>query len=191
MNIDLSKITQAELDQIIKEEAMKIKADMLRESKMTSQQKRLMMEKKILEDQLKRLDESPDIEEGILGKLFGGNKADGAARKQDGAARKQAVLNLLKHPTKKDVLLMYASPEQIAEFKTYVPADKQSWVDWAIKKLGAKKVNDPARAESYIAFHEKGGVNPSWDATRHQYTDAGQISGTAATAFGEGDLPQA
>ncbi len=180
MNIDLSKITQAELDQIIKEEAMKIKAEMLHESKVTPQQKKLMMEKKALEAELKKLDEYSDIEEGIFGKLFGGN----------GGARKQMVLNLLKHPTKSAVLLTYASPEQVAEFKSYMPAEKQDWIDWSIKRLGTKKMNDPARAESYINFHEKGGVNPTWDSAKHQYADAGRVSGNALSAFAEGSTPR-
>jgi len=184
MNIDLSKITKADLDQIIKEEVLKIKAEMLSESKLDPQQLKLMLEKRKLENELKQLSESPDLEEGILGRMFGGGNKDGA--------EKQTVLNLLKHPQKSVVLLTYASPEQLARFKSYMAPDKQDYIDWAIKKyIGPKKVNDPKRAESYIKFFMDGGNNPVWDAASHQYSDAGRVGGTAATAFGESDLPQA
>jgi hypothetical protein len=185
MNIDLSKITQTELDKIIKEEALKIKAEMLRESKMTPKQKKLVLEKRRLESELAKLNESPDLEEGIFGKLFGGNGGN------NDKARSQMVLNLLKHPVKSTVLLTYASPEQLEQFKSYMPEDKKSWIDWSVRKLGAKKMNDPARTESYIKFFMDGGKNPTWDAQTHQYSDVGKMTGNVSTAFAEGDQPQA
>lgn len=185
MAIDLSKISQTQLDRIIKEEALKIKAEMLNETALNPRQRKLMEEKLALEKELGKLDEMADLEEGIFGSLFGSDK--GADK--NGAARKQAVLNLLKHPQKVKVLLTYATPEQVAEFKSYMPADKQSFIDWTIRKL-PNKIDDAARADSYIQFHMNGGNNPAWDAAKHQYLDAGQVKGSVSSAFGEGEAPQ-
>lgn len=184
MNIDLSKINKEHLDQIIKEEVLRLKAERLNESKVDPRQKKLMMEKSKLESELKALLESSGLEEGIFGSMFGGGGNKNAA------ARKQAVLNLLSHPNKSKVLLTYASPEQMEEFKSYLPADKQDFINWTIKKFIPKKENDPARTESYIQFFMKGGKNPAWDAAKHQYADAGSVSGNASTAFAEGEGAQ-
>lgn len=178
-NVDLSKITQEELDQIIKEEALKIKQEMILESRLTPKQKKLMQEKEMLESTLKEMMDSPDLEEGIFGKLFGGGNKN--------EARKQTVLRLLKHPAQSQVLLMYATPEQIQEFKSYMPDGKQEWVDWAVKKLGTKKLHDGPRADSYISFFMNGGKHPTWDAQSQQYADSGSIGGGVSTAFAEGE----
>lgn len=177
----MTKISKAHLDRIIKEEALKIKAEMLKESQLDPRQQKLMEEKQKLEKELSALNESPGLEEGIFGSLFGGG--------DKGAARKDAVLKLLKHPNKSKVLLTYASPEQVAEFRTYLPPGNHSLIDVTLKQL-RNKAEDPARAESYIKFFMDGGNNPSWNAASHQYMDAGQISGSASSAFSEGEGPQ-
>ncbi len=174
MKIDLSKISQEELDAIIKEEALKIRAAMLAEQKKKAKIAHLNEMKKTLEKELSNL----NLDEGLLGKMFGGGGGD--------AKRKQAVLNLLKHPNKGPVLLQYADDSQLAQFKQYMNGDKDNWIEWAIKRfLNNKRTPDANRADSYINFFANGGDKPRWDAATHQYVDAAQMAAGAANAFSE------
>lgn len=175
MKIDLSKISQEELDAIIKEEALKIRAEMLASQKKKAKISQLQEMEKSLETELKSL----NLDEGLFGGLFGGGGGD--------AKRKQAVLNLLKHPTRGPVLLTYADDNQIAQFKAYMGGDQKGWLPWALKRV--KRIPDAKRADSYINFFASGGDKPRWDAATHQYVDAAQIGANAASAFSEQQKP--
>lgn len=175
MKIDLSKISKEELDSIIKEETLKVRAEMLADHKKKAKIAHLNEMQKALEEELKSL----GIEEGIFGKLFGGqgNAANDPAR------RKQMVLNLLGHPNKAMALLQYASPEQVEEFKSYL-GDKAGMVDSIIaKRLGGKTLNVPQRADKYINFFLQGGSMPKWDAATSDYLDAARVGTGAAHNF--------
>lgn len=175
MKIDLSKISQHELDSIIKEEALKIRAEMLASQKKKAKLAQLNEMKKSLEIELSSL----DLEEGFLGAMFGGGGGGDAKRKQ-------MVLNLLQHPNKGPVLLQYASDDQLAQFKQYMGGDQKGWIEWAIqKKLNGKRTPDPARVDSYINFFVSGGKSPKWDG--RQYVDAAKVSGDVGSAFAEGE----
>jgi len=174
MKIDLSKISQEELDSIIKEETLKIRAEMLANQKKKAKIAHLNEMKKSLEAEL----DSLDLDEGILGKLFGGNKGG-----NDPARRQQMIVNLLNHPNKGMALLQYASPEQVQEFKSYL-GNKAGLVDAIIaKRLGGKTMNDPKRAEKYINFFLQGGSMPKWDAATSDYLDAARVGTGAAHNF--------
>lgn len=175
MAIDLSKISKEELDAIIKEEALRRRAEMLSESKKKAQVKRLMEHKKALENELKALDEMAGMEEGIFGKLMGGG---GDAR------RKEAIAELLNHKVKAPELLTYASPEQIAEFKAVMP-NKANAIDGFVAKYGTK--NDPQRADAYINALMSGNKYPKWDEKSRQYVDTAQVGGNPSNAFAEGE----
>lgn len=172
MKIDLSKISKEELDSIIKEEALKVRAEMLADRKKKAKIAHLNEMKKTLEEELKSL----DLDEGILGKLFGGQG-------NNSARRRQMVLNLLSHPNKAMALLQYASPKQVEEFKSYL-GDKAGMIDSIIaKRLGGKTLNVPERADKYINFFLQGGSMPKWDAATNDYLEAARVGTGAAHNF--------
>ncbi len=175
-NIDLSKISQEELDSLIKEEVLRIKADMLSENKKMAQVALLSETKKALEKELADMNES--MEEGILGGLFGGGNKD--------AKRKQAIIHLLNHPNKGPELLTYASPEQIEQFKQMAP-DRAKAIDSFLARLGSKKQLDPQRAESYINVLVNGGKYIKWDPDKKTYIDTGNVKGAVSGAFAESE----
>lgn len=177
MKIDLSKISKKELDSIIKEEALKIRAEMLANQKKKAKIAHLNEMKKSLEEELNSL----NLDEGILGKIFGG----GGKQENDPARRQQMIVNLLKHPNKGMALLQYASPEQVQEFKALL-GNNAGIVDSIIsKRLGGKTLNNADRAEKYIKFFLKGGSMPKWDQATGDYVDAARVGAGAANAFSE------
>jgi len=180
MAIDLSKISQKELDQMIKEEALRRRAEMLSESKKNLRIKQLQETKERLEAELASLNETMDMEEGLLGKLFGGGGDE---------KRKQMVVNLLSHPNKGPELLKYASDEQIAQFKQYAPA-KAASIDKFVQSGGRKEVN-PDRVESYIKAYLDGAKYVKLDPKTGKYVDAALVPGNVGSAFAEGKKPKA
>lgn len=175
MKIDLSKISKKELDSIIKEEALKIRAEMLANQKKKAKIAHLNEMKKSLEEELNSL----NLDEGILGKIFGG----GGKQENDPARRQQMIVNLLKHPNKGMALLQYASPEQVQEFKALL-GNNAGIVDSIIsKRLGGKTLNNADRAEKYIKFFLKGGSMPKWDQATGDYVDAARVGTGAAHNF--------
>lgn len=177
MAIDLSKISKEELDQLIKEEALRRRAEMLSESKKKARVAQLAEAKKALEAELKSIDESVDIEEGIMSALGLGGGAD--------AKRKQVVISLLSHPNKGPELLRYADDKQIAQFKQYMP-EKAAAIDRFIQG-GGRKAIDSKRAESYIAAYAGGAKYVAFDAKAGKYVDTGNVPGNATNAFAEGE----
>ncbi len=182
MPIDFSKFSQEELDQIIKEEALRRRAEMLSESKKKARINQLLEAKKALETELKTLSEDMDMEEGLLSKLgFGGGGDD---------KRKQTVITLLSHPVKGRELLKYASDEQIAQFKQYMPQKTQA-IDNFIKG-GNRKVIDANRVESFIKVNMDGAKSVRFDPATSTYSDTTQLRGAnPGSAFAEGGEPQA
>ena len=182
MPIDFSKFTQEELDQIIKEEALRRRAEMLSESKKKARINQLLEAKKALEIELKTLSEDMDMEEGLLSKLgFGGGGDD---------KRKQTIITLLSHPVKGPELLKYASDEQIAQFKQYMPQKAQA-IDNFLKG-GNRKAIDGNRVESFIKVNMDGAKSVRFDPATSTYTDTTRGGANAANAFTtEVDTPQA
>lgn len=182
MPIDFSKFSQEELDQIIKEEALRRRAEMLSESKKKARINQLLEAKKALETELKTLSEDMDMEEGLLSKLgFGGGGDD---------RRKQTVITILSHPVKGPELLKYASDEQIAQFKQYMPQKAQA-IDSFVKSGGRKAAN-PDRVESYIKVNGEGAKSIRFDPATNTYSDTTKMAGAnPGSAFTEGGTPQA
>ena len=181
MAIDLSKISKEELDQLIKEEALRRRAEMLSESKKNARVAKLNEAKKALEKELKSIDESVDIEEGIMSALGFGGGGD--------AKRKQTVISMLSHPVKGRELLKYASDAQIAQFKQYAP-EKTQVIDNFIKG-GGRKVVDANRVESYISVYAAGAKSVKFDPATNSYSDSSVSGAHASNAFTEGGTPQA
>lgn len=162
MKIDFSKIPQATIDKMIMEEAIKLRNEFLAKRNTEDDVKKLMEEKKSIQEMLAALDEP--MEEGPLDKLRGTvvGKAMGMKSAEDKQKEKMA----------KAQELIMAHPAKRAAYQSLLS-------------------KDAAKAQKYLEYWAENPSAKSikWDEENQKYMDPAILPGNAFNAFTESDQP--